>query len=102
MSLVAGLMWITAPSTIEGVSGSGGKAGPRWKNMSIDGLSRLLYALMIPGNHPLRRLYDAFDWGSIDRLCASEYKNQGKGGTGLSAAGAISDNSVDVLQRDAL
>jgi len=77
--MAAGLMWISAPSTIESVAGSGEKAGPRWKNMSIDGLSRLLYALMIPGNHPLRRLYDAFDWGSIDRLCASEYKNQGKG-----------------------
>lgn len=77
--MIAGLMWITAPSTIEAGPRRAEKAGPRWKNMSLDGLSRLLYALMIPDKHPLRLLYDAFDWGQIDQLCASAYKNQGKG-----------------------
>ena len=77
--IIAGLSWITAPSAIEAVPGSEGEAGPRWKKMRVDGLSRLLYALMIGDKHPLRRLYDAFDWGQIDRLGASEYKNGGKG-----------------------
>ena len=73
----AGLMWITAPSTIG--SGQTDKGGARWKNIKIDGLSRLLYALMIPDKHPLRGLYDAFDWERIDQLCAPEYKNGAKG-----------------------
>ena len=47
--------------------------------MSIDTLSYLLYALMIPINHPLRKLYEAIDWSNIDELCASVYKNQVKG-----------------------
>jgi len=72
-----GLMWITAPSTIG--SGHAEKEGPRWKNMKIDGLSKLLYALMIPDKHPLRVLYEAFDWEQIDQLCGSEYKNRKKG-----------------------
>jgi len=77
--MVAGLAWIIAPSKIEAVPSSVDNPPPRWKKMRIDALSSLLYALMIPRKHPLRQLYDAFDWGEIDQVCASSYKNQGKG-----------------------
>ena len=43
--------------------------------MSIDVLSILLYALMIPKSHPLRKLFDAIDWKSIDSQCADAYEN---------------------------
>ena len=77
--VITGLAWVTAPSTIRPVLSNSASPPPRWKRMSIDALSYLLYALMIPVNHSLRRLYRAIDWHEIDELCASEYKNQVKG-----------------------
>lgn len=77
--VVTGLAWVTAPSTISAVPSTSDSPPPRWKRMSIDALSYLLYALMIPINHPLRKLYEAIDWSNIDELCASVYKNQVKG-----------------------
>jgi transposase len=77
--VVTGLAWVTAPSTISAVPSTIDNPPVRWKRMSIDALSYLLYALMIPINHPLRKLYEAIDWSNIDQLCASVYKNQVKG-----------------------
>lgn len=77
--VVTGLAWVTAPSTISAVPSTLDNPPVRWKRMSIDALSYLLYALMIPMNHPLRKLYEAIDWSTIDELCASVYKNQVKG-----------------------
>ncbi len=74
-----GLSWVLAPSTITAVLTTSDSSTPRWKRMSIDALSYLLYVLMIPSNHPLCKLYGAIDWSKIDQLCASEYKNQVKG-----------------------
>ncbi len=77
--MVAGLVWIIAPSRIESVPSNADNSRPRWKTMRIDALSGLLYALMIPSSHPLRILYDAIDWAQIDQLCAPVYKNQKTG-----------------------
>jgi transposase len=75
---VAGLAWVTAPVTIKQLSDLD-KPMPRWKQMAIDGLSYLLFVLMIPSDHPLRKLYAAYDWHKVDEKCAPEYKNQKKG-----------------------
>lgn len=76
---VTGLAWVTAPSAISAVPSTSDNPPVCWKRMRIDALSYLLYALMIPNNHPLRTLYEAIDWSSIDELCASVYQNQVKG-----------------------
>ncbi len=77
--VVTGLVWVTAPSSIAPVPSDPDNPSPRWKRMSLDALSCLLYALMVPLNHPLRKLYKVIDWSQIDQLCASVYKNQVKG-----------------------
>jgi transposase len=77
--MIGGLVWIIVPSRTELVPSNTDNPPPRWKKMSIDALSGLLYALMIPINHPLRILYDTIDWAQIDQLSASVYKNQKTG-----------------------
>ncbi len=76
--LTAGLTWVTAPATIAATASRSGQP-LRWKQMVIDGLSYLLFVLLIPARHPLRRLYAAFDWRTIDEQCAGEYENQERG-----------------------
>jgi transposase len=66
-----GLSWIARPSWIPVIPGQ-----PRWKRLSCDGLTRLLYALLIPPTHPLRALFEAFDWAWIDGQCAPPYRNR--------------------------
>ena len=66
-----GLSWISSPSWIPTIPGQ-----PRWKCLSCDGLTRLLFALLIPPTHPLRTLFDAFDWAWIDGDCATAYRNR--------------------------
>ena len=63
--------WVVHPSWIPQRPGQ-----PRWKQIPCDGVTRLLFALMIPSAHPLRALFDAFDWSKIDALCAKPYRNQ--------------------------
>ena len=46
--------------TVSGV-GMADRDAPRWKGLVIDGLSYLLFVLLIPSGHPLRKLYAAFD-----------------------------------------
>ena len=74
-----GLAWVLAPTVISAASSEAGNPAPRWKRMVIDGLSYLLFVLMIPPEHTLRKLYDAFDWSTIDAKCAEVYKNQERG-----------------------
>lgn len=76
--VVAGLTWVTAPATIKRLSDAD-KPMPRWKQMYIDGLSYLLFVLMVPPDHALRKLYEAYDWHKIDEKSAPEYKNEKKG-----------------------
>lgn len=66
-----GLSWIARPSWIPAIPGQ-----PRWKRIACDGLTRLLYALLIGPTHPLRALFDAFEWAWIDGQCAPPYRNR--------------------------
>jgi transposase len=75
LSLVGqGEDWVTSPSRIAHIPGQ-----PRWKQIPCDGLTRLLYTLMIPETDPLRVLFEAFDWSKVDALCAQPYRNQHSG-----------------------
>ena len=75
----SGVAWVLAPSTIAALPSRAEKAAPRLKQMSIDALSYLLFVLMIPAKHPLRKLYETIDWGQVDKMCAHVYKNQKQG-----------------------
>jgi transposase len=72
LSFIAqGISWMSSPSWIPPIPGQ-----PRWKRLSCDGLTRLLFALLIAPTHPLRPLFDAFDWAWIDGQCAPPYRNR--------------------------
>lgn len=73
--LGGGLAWVLAPT----IRVAAANPGPHWKQLTIDGLSYLLFLLLIPAGHPLRQLYAAFDWATIDAKCAEVYKNQARG-----------------------
>ena len=66
--------WIRAPSRLmtleEDVPGY-----PRWKRVTLDGLSWLIFHLLVPPDHKLVKLWQAVDWVTINRLCAGAYKN---------------------------
>jgi transposase len=66
-----GLTWVVRPSWIPPIPGQ-----PRWKRIACDGVTRLLYALLIPPTHPLRTLCTAFEWAWIDGHCAPAYRNR--------------------------
>jgi len=66
-----GLAWAGAPAWIPPIPGQ-----PRWKRIACDGLTRLLYALLIPPTHWLRALFAAYKWDTIDARCATPYRNQ--------------------------
>ncbi len=66
--------WVTGPSRIPSIPGQ-----PRWKQIQCDGLTRLLYTLLIPETHLLRSLFRAFEWSTVDALCAEPYRNQHTG-----------------------
>jgi transposase len=48
---------------------------PRWKRVALDGLSYLIFHLLVPPDHKLVKLWQAIDWIAINRLCAGAYKN---------------------------
>ena len=75
----AGLGWVVAPTSSAATASEAGSSGPRWKETMIDGVSYLLFVLLIPPGHNLRKLYAAFDWSTIDAQCAEVYKNQTRG-----------------------
>ena len=75
----ASLGWVVAPTTRAVAAAEAGSGAPRWKEMVLDGVSYLLFVLLIPPGHSLRKLYGAFDWSTIDAQCAEVYKNQTRG-----------------------
>ncbi len=74
--VTSSLSWIVAPTKTKSASEAGEGSGPRWKVLRLDGLSCLLYHLLIPPSNELRKLYEAFDWSEIDAICGAVYKNQ--------------------------
>ncbi len=74
-----GLGWVMGPSTIASVVSTGDNGAPRWRRMRLDVLSYLLFVLLIPAGHPLRKLYERNDWQQIDEKCASAYRTQNRG-----------------------
>ena len=52
---------------------------PRWKQIGVDVLSWIMFHLLVPADHRLVQLWQEVDWRSINRLCASMYKNSKSG-----------------------
>ena len=77
--LGADLGWVLAPTVSSAAASEAGHPAPRWKQLVSDGLSYLLFVLLIPPGHTLRKLYAAFDWAAVDAKCAEVYKNQARG-----------------------
>ena len=75
--LVNGSGWVTKPN--ESSNSITGDGQPRWKAMKLDVFSIVVFALLIPQSHFLRKLFDAIDWTSIDKRCAEFYKNHDRG-----------------------
>jgi transposase len=48
---------------------------PRWKRVTLDGLSWLIFHLLVPADHKLVKLWQTVDWVAINRLCAGMYNN---------------------------
>jgi len=48
---------------------------PRWKRVTLDGLSWVVFQLLVPHDHKLVRLWQTVDWVAINRLCAGVYNN---------------------------
>lgn len=48
---------------------------PRWKRITMDGLSWLIYQLLVPHDHKLVKFWQTVDWVTINRLCAGAYNN---------------------------
>lgn len=70
--------WLAKPFQAMSV-GEGLAMGPRWKPIHTDWLSRLMFRLLVPANHPLVQLWQRMDWRAINRLCAPGYQNQRRG-----------------------
>jgi transposase len=70
--------WLSAPFRVmtaeEPVPGY-----PRWKQMGVDVLSWVIFHLMVSPGHALVKLWQAIPWQTINRLCASRYKNAKSG-----------------------
>ncbi|RPI50289.1 MAG: transposase [Chloroflexi bacterium] len=66
--------WRTAPFRVmtreEDVPGY-----PRWKQNVLDGLSWLIFHLLVPADHKLVKLWHTVDWTVINRVCAGAYNN---------------------------
>jgi transposase len=56
-----------------------GDKSPRWKLGGLDALSWFVFALKIPVNHELVRLWHTIDWARINELASGAYCNA-KGG----------------------
>ena len=73
----ANLVWLRLPFQAAQVQDEEHlEAGaPRWKHITLDVFSFLVYLLVIPAGHKLVQLIQAIDWSEIDRRCAGAYKN---------------------------
>ena len=70
--------WLRAP--FEVMTAEGSTAGhPRWKQVGVDGLSWLIFVLMVPADHPLVRLWQAVDWATINQVGQDCYSNSQRG-----------------------
>ncbi len=74
----ANLAWLQAPWRVMS-AGEAPPGSPRWKAVTVDLLSWLLFLAMVPVGHPLVALWPAIDWAAINRLCAPCYKNSACG-----------------------
>jgi len=72
----SGFDWVYAPSTIESVASTEEKPAPRWKQISIDALSCIMFIMFVTtSSRRLYKLYHAIDWGKIDEISADVYRN---------------------------
>jgi transposase len=66
--------WMSAPfremTAQEAVPGY-----PRWKQISVDVLSWLIFCVLVPSGHRLVQLWRTVDWAAINCLCALCYQN---------------------------
>jgi hypothetical protein len=49
--------------------------GARWKKVSLDMFSLVVYVLVVHAGDKLVKLLQAIDWSEIDRRCAQVYEN---------------------------
>jgi hypothetical protein len=68
------LHWLSAPFQIM-TAEEDTPEYPRWKQISVDVLSWVIFHLLVPPGHPLVKLWQVVDWTAIYRLCALVYKN---------------------------
>jgi transposase len=66
-----------------------GPDAPRWKGSCVDVLSWMIFLLKVPLGHELVRLWHVIDWGAINRIAASLYKNAHGGRPAWAAAQLI-------------
>lgn len=70
--------WLSAPFRImtmeEDVPGY-----PRWKQVSVDVLSWIIFHLLVRREHQLVKLWQVIGWTDINSLCAPLYKNSESG-----------------------
>ena len=71
--------WVLAPTLTRNTPSENGQLPPRWRHIRLDGLSWLLFQLLVSPDHPLRKLFEAVDWQEIDARCAAPYRNQRRG-----------------------
>ena len=70
--------WLRSPFKVMTAEGKE-EGSPRWKEVSVDALSWLVFVLLVPLGHPLVKLWQQVDWGQINELCQGGYKNGQRG-----------------------
>jgi len=70
--------WLSAPFRVMTAEAATPDT-PRWKQISVDVLSWLIFLVLVPADHPLVVLWQTIDWAAINQLCASCYQNSQRG-----------------------
>jgi transposase len=70
--------WLSAPFRVMTAEAET-PAAPRWKQVSVDVLSWLIFLVLVPADHALVGLWQAVDWAAINRLGAPCYQNSQRG-----------------------
>lgn len=52
---------------------------PRWKQVAVDGLSWLIFVLLVPARHALVGLWQVIEWEKINEICQDCYQNGQRG-----------------------